>query len=185
MLNNRAHHYIALLRGINVGGNHSIKMVNLKTCFESMGYADVLTYIQSGNVIFSSKETDKEVLTKKIENTLKETFGFLVPVVVVSATELKKTVTDAPKGFGEDQKKYRYDVFFLKNPLTAAEVLEQISVKEGVDSVAKGVGVVYFSRVIEKATQSYLPKVITLPIYKQMTIRNWNTTTKLLSLLEK
>ena len=185
MLNNRAHHYIALLRGINVGGNHAIKMVDLKASFEGMGYADVFTYIQSGNVIFSSKETDKEVLTKKIESTLKKTFGFLVPVVVVSATELTKTVTDAPTGFGEDQKKYRYDVFFLKNPLTAADVLEQISVKEGVDRVTKGVGVVYFSRLIEKATQSHLPKVITLPIYKQMTIRNWNTTTKLLSLLEK
>lgn len=185
MLSNKTHFYIALLRGINVGGNHSIRMVDLKSCFEDMGYADVLTYIQSGNVIFSSKETDKEEMARHIETILNKRFGFLVPVVVVSDVDIKKTVTSAPKGFGEDQKKYRYDVLFLKNPLTAAEVLEQISVKEGVDTVTKGVGVVYFSRLIEKAAQSHLTKIISLPIYKQMTIRNWNTTTKLLSLLEK
>jgi uncharacterized protein (DUF1697 family) len=173
---------IALLRGINVGGNNLIKMADLKTSFESMGFRDVATHIQSGNVLFSSKPTNKARLIKLIESTLSDAFGYASRVVVLSAEELQLVVTQAPAGFGKEPNKYRYDVLFVKDPLTPGEALEQVPLKAGVDEAFAGRHALYFRRVISKAAQSRLPKLIQLPIYKNITIRNWNTTTKLLEL---
>ena len=177
--------YLALLRGINVGGNNIIKMADLKACFEAMGFTDVLTYIQSGNVLFRSAEKDKTKLTRKIEKALSERFSYKSRLVVVSYKELKKAVAEAPKGFGKELDKYRYDVIFLKEPLTPGTAMKNVSIKEGVDSACAGKSVLYFSRLISKASQSHLSRVIKLPVYQNMTIRNWNTTTKLLALMEK
>lgn len=94
--------YSALLRGINVGGNNSIKMVELKTCFESMGFSDVVTYIQSGNVIFKTSNRSLDELTDDIEIALSKKFNAKIRVVVVSSEQLKEAVKGAPRGFGED-----------------------------------------------------------------------------------
>ncbi|MDQ3005328.1 MAG: DUF1697 domain-containing protein [Chloroflexota bacterium] len=177
--------YLALLRGINVGGNNIIKMADLKACFENMGFTEVLTYIQSGNVLFKSDEKDKTKLTKKIEQRLSERFSYKSRLVVVAYKELKKAVDEAPRGFGKELDKYRYDVIFLKEPLTPVEAMKNVSIKDGVDSAYAGKSVLYFSRLISKASQSHLTKTIKLPVYQNMTIRNWNTTTKLLTLMEK
>jgi len=177
--------YLALLRGINVGGNNIIKMANLKVCFENMGFTDVGTYIQSGNVLFKSTEKDKTKLTTKIEQALSKRFSYKSRMVVVPQKELRKIVDGAPKGFGKDLDKYRCDVIFLKEPLTAREAMKNVSTKEGVDKAYIGKNVLYFSRLISKASKSHLTKIIALPMYQNMTIRNWNTTTKLLALMEK
>lgn len=97
---------------------------------------------------------------------------------------MRQIVNNAPIGFGSDSDTYRYDVMFLKEPLTASETVLSIKPREGVDQVFGGDGVVYFSRLISRATQSYISKIISLPIYQYMTIRNWNTTTKLLKLMD-
>lgn len=177
--------YLALLRGINVGGNNIIKMADLKACFEAMGFTDVLTFIQSGNVLFRSVEKDKTKLTRKIEQGLSERFSYKSRLVVVPYRELKKTIEGAPKGFGNELDKYRYDVIFLMEPLTPGEAMKNVSINDGVDSAYAGKSVLYFSRLISKASQSHLTKTIKLPVYQNMTIRNWNTTTKLLALMEK
>lgn len=177
--------YLALLRGINVGGNNIIKMVDLKACFEKMGFTSVVTYIQSGNVVFKSAEKDKAKITTKIEAGLSERFNYKARLVVISDKQLKQVVEDAPKGFGKDPDEYRYDVIFLKEPITPKEAMKSVSTKEGVDNAYTGKDVLYFSRLISKATQSHLTKIISLPVYQSMTIRNWNTTTKLLALMEK
>jgi uncharacterized protein (DUF1697 family) len=176
--------YLVLLRGINVGGNNIIKMADLKACFESMGFGDVVTYIQSGNVVFKAAEKDKAKLTTKIEDMLSERFSYKSRLVTVAYKELKKVVEDAPIGFGKDLDNYRCDVIFLKEPLTVQEAMKNVRVKEGVDNAFAGKTVLYFSRLTSRASQSYLTKIITLPMYKNMTIRNWNTTTKLLALME-
>src|SRR5688572_22484868 len=94
--------YIALLRGINVGGNNLIKMLDLRTSFANMGFTDVETYIQSGNVVFSSKQTNKTKLTALIEEALSDAFSYESRVVVVSGSEMERVVAQAPKGFGGD-----------------------------------------------------------------------------------
>jgi uncharacterized protein (DUF1697 family) len=176
--------YVALLRGINVGGKNLIKMVELKECFEKMGLENVSTYIASGNVIFESPETDLAKLTERIEKTVSKQFNYKSCVVVVSHEELKHAVEKAPKGFGTEPKKYRYDVIFLRAPMTVGEAMKSVEMREGVDEVWQGKDVLYFSRVAAKAVYSKLPKLASMPAYKSMTIRNWNTTTKLLALME-
>ncbi len=177
--------YLALLRGINVGGNNIIKMADLKAWFESMGLTDVVTYIQSGNVIFKSAEKDKAKLTIKIEVGLSERFNYEARLVTITHKQLKQTVEDAPRGFGKEPDKFRYDVVFLKEPLTPKEAMKSVSVKEGIDNAYAGKDVLYFSRLIAKASSSHLTKIVGMPVYQNMTIRNWNTTTRLLALMEK
>lgn len=177
--------YLALLRGINVGGKNIIKMADLKSAFEAMGLLNVVTYIQSGNVLFQSDEKDKKILTDKIEKTLSKTFKYEAKLAIVSRKELKEIVHEAPRGFGTEPDTFRYDVIFLKEPLAPKEAMQSVSVKEGVDSAHAGKCALYFSRLIEKAASSHLTKIIGLPVYQNMTIRNWNTTTTLLKMMEK
>lgn len=177
--------YLALLLGINVGGKNQIKMFDLKTCFEQMGLRDVVTFIQSGNVLFSTNEIDVAALTEKIEKELSSKFNYKSKVVLVSHAKLKSVIDEAPKGFGNKPTLYRYDVIFLKVPLSSSEAMKSVSVKEGVDEAFEGKNVLYFSRLITQASQSHLSRIVSMPVYQNMTIRNWNTTTKLLTLMEK
>lgn len=176
--------YVALLRGINVGGNNIVKMSELKACFEHIGYQNVHTYINSGNIIFESSETNSQKLTNTIETALKEAFGFELRVVVCSLEQLRAIVQNAPKGFGARPTEYRYDFIFLKPPLTVGEAMTVISPKEGVDEITQGESVLYSSRLIARVVQSRLNKIVGTKPYQNMTIRNWNTTVRLLALLE-
>ncbi len=97
---------------------------------------------------------------------------------------MQRIVALAPAGFGREPEAYRYDVIFLKEGLSAADAIKNIRVKEGVDAAFVGDGVLYFSRLASRAAQSYLSRIVGLPVYQGMTIRNWNTTTRLLALLD-
>ena len=136
--------YLALLRGINVGGNNIIRMVDLKACFESMGFDRVVTYIQSGNVLFDSSENDMEKLTNTIENSLSDRFAYNARVVLITQKMVQRVVAQAPNGFGTEPEAYRYDVFFLKEPMTTTVAKESIKTRDGVDFVWFENGVVFF-----------------------------------------
>ena len=177
--------YLTLIRGINVGGNNIIKMIDLKTSFESFGFTDVVTYIQSGNVIFKSENSDKHELTNIIEAGLSKRFSFDCKIVLITFEQMEAVISKAPDGFGEMPEEYRYDVLFLKEPLLPKDAVKDLKLREGIDAVYEGKSVIYFSRLISQAGQSYMNKIITMPIYKQMTIRNWNTTNKLYALMKK
>ena len=176
--------YVALLRGINVGGKNLIKMADLKACFESLGFQNVRTYIQSGNVLFDAEGSDQPGLTAQLEEALSVNFNYVSRLVLRSEAEMRQVVRRAPPGFGDDPATFRYDVIFLKEPMTAAEAMQSVSTKDGVDQAFAGKGVLYFSRLISRASSSHLTKIVSLPVYQSMTIRNWNTTTKLLQLME-
>lgn len=174
--------YVALLRGINVGGNHMIPMAALKTCFEAQRLRQVATYIQSGNVLFTA-DADPAALTARIERALSTTFGFAVPVVVRSSEQMTAVVQRAPAEFGTRPTEYRYDVFFLKAPFTVDEAMTGMTTTPGVDRVWPGDEVVYFSRLIQRAAESQMARIAGRPISKSMTIRNWNTTRTLAELM--
>jgi uncharacterized protein (DUF1697 family) len=176
--------YVALLRGINVGGKNLIKMPALKAAFEAEGFEDVSTYIQSGNVLFSSPERRGGALTDRIEAMLADAFDYVPTVVVRSRTQMRTIVDRAPEGFGSQPTKYRYDVIFLKQPLTAKAAIQEVAMHPEVDQGHTGPGVLYFSRLEARATSSRLNTIVASPIYPSITIRNWNTTTKLLSLMD-
>ena len=114
---------------------------------------------------------------------LAEAFDYVPTVVVRNRKQMRAIIERAPKGFGAEPTKYRYDVFFLKEPLTAAAAIKHLPTNPAIDQAHAGTGVLYASRLTAKATQSRLNKIISSPIYPSVTIRNWNTTTKLLELM--
>jgi uncharacterized protein (DUF1697 family) len=177
--------YVALLRGINVGGSNLIRMAALKACFEAEGFRQVTTYIQSGNVLFTASRPNQRTLTGQIEKALSRSFAYHSRVVVRSFQQMKATVEKAPKGFGRQPTAYRYDVIFLRDPLTPDEAMKSVTTNPDVDRVFTGDGVLYFSRLISRAAQSRLSRVVGTPAYQNMTIRNWNTTAKLLDLMNR
>lgn len=175
--------YLALLRGINVGGKNRILMADLRECLESAGYQDVRTYIQSGNVVFRSGVANRTELTQAIEVTLAEAFDYRATVAIRDSEEIRAVVEKAPAGFGAEPDTYRYDVLYLLPPLQPDEALSALTLKDEVDAAWTGPGVVYASRLIERASQSGLSRLASHPAYQRMTIRNWNTTRKLHSMM--
>jgi uncharacterized protein (DUF1697 family) len=174
--------YVALLRGINVGGKNLVSMADLRNELETAGYSAVRTYIQSGNVLFET-DAPRAGLEESIEALLAERLGCPVPVVVRSHRQLADVVASAPEGFGADRDTYLSDVVFLKAPLTSAQAIGAVSLREGVDRAWAGNGVLYFDRLAERRSQSRLSKLASTPHYGKMTARNWSTTTKLLAML--
>jgi uncharacterized protein (DUF1697 family) len=170
--------YLALLRGINVGGKNLVKMADLREAFEEMGFAEVATYIASGNVLFRAPRQKRDELAARIESELSRRFGVELKVVLLTEKLLKGVVEGAPRGFGADS--HLCDVVFLRKPLTAEKAFGVLELREGIDSASAGKGVLYFSRLASKATGSRLNRIASTPEYKNMTIRSWSTTTKLL-----
>jgi uncharacterized protein (DUF1697 family) len=176
--------YVALLRGINVGGRNLVVMKDLRAALEKHGLDNVSTYIQSGNVLFETDAKPKDLETD-IEATLEKAFGVPLLVVVRSHRQLQSVVDKAPEGFGADPDTYYSDCLFLKAPLTAKQVMDIVVLREGVDQAWPGDGVAYFARLGAERTKSKMSAIIGKPEYKQLTIRSWATTTKLLGLLDK
>ncbi len=171
--------YIALLRGINVGGKNIIKMTALRSAFERLGFDDVSTYIQSGNVVFTAQGA-VSTLGKRIEGALGAEFRYESRLVLLPEARLRTIIGAAPPGFGAEPKKFRYDVIFLMPELPAPRAMKELELREGVDTAHAGRHALYFARLIARASQSRLSRITALPVYKSMTIRNWNTTTALL-----
>lgn len=175
--------YVALLRGINVGGRNSIRMPDLVACFAEAGYDEVSTHLQSGNVLFGADRKKGAKLEAQVEAMLEKRFGMPLLVVVRSRDELAQTIDAAPSDHGSP--KVRSDVFFLKHPLTAEQALAEMpELREGVDSVAPGPGAIYFSRVAAQATKTRIQKFMAMPVFQKVTVRTWGTTVRLLEKLD-
>ncbi|MFA9261906.1 MAG: DUF1697 domain-containing protein [Undibacterium sp.] len=175
--------YIVLIRGINVGGKNKMPMSQLKTVLEKQGFSDVLTYIASGNVILKSKKP-ASLIKNEIENILPREFDLdseLIKVLVLTRNQLQSIVDHKPDGFGEKPDTYHSDAIFLIG-LDAKKTINLFNPREGVDKVWSGEGVIYSERLSALRTKSRLNKIMSVPEYQLMTIRNWNTTTKLLEL---
>lgn len=176
--------YVVLLRGINVGGKNKVPMATLRECLEKLGFANVQTYIASGNVLLESNKDEKAVKAQ-IEAALVKNFKLdseLVKVLVLSPAQLESVVTNKPRGFGEQPDTYHSDAIFLID-YDEKQALEVFKPKEGVDTIWPGKKVIYSQRLSSMRTKSRLNKIMGTQAYKSMTIRNWNTTVQLLSLL--
>ncbi|TMM59429.1 DUF1697 domain-containing protein [Maribacter algarum] len=107
--------YIALLRGVNVSGQKKIKMADLEALMVKLGLKDVVTYIQSGNLVFSSEERKLQNLEDKIKKAITNSFGFDVPVLVKTKTELEDILKKSPYSKKEDLEAKRIYYVLLKN----------------------------------------------------------------------
>jgi uncharacterized protein (DUF1697 family) len=180
------HTYVILIRGINVGGKNKVPMTGLRNCLEELGCSNVSTYIASGNVIVEADKRPDE-LQAQIEAALPESFKLdseLIRVLVLTRKQLQAVIDNKPKGFGEQPEKYHSDAIFLMG-IDAAQAMPVFDPREGVDNVWPGDGVIYSQRLSAQRTKSRLSKIVGTPVYQSMTIRSWNTTTKLLKILEE
>lgn len=174
--------YVALLRGINVGGHGKIDMGELRAVFEASGMMSVKTYINSGNVVFATDVSDRAQIATVLEGAIEERFGFAVRVLVRSADEISSVVEALPSEWINDQDT-KCDVFFLWDEVDRPSILGQLDYDPEIDDVRYTPGAVIRRVDRKKASKSRLTKVVGTPLYQQMTIRNCNTARKLLELM--
>ncbi|MDR2711594.1 MAG: DUF1697 domain-containing protein [Clostridiales bacterium] len=175
--------YIALLRGINVGGNNIIPMTQLKKAFEQRGFINVLTYINSGNLIFES-DIDEEITIKTAcEELITDHFGFSIPVGIITNTELAEALANAPAWWncGADSK---HNAIFVIPPLTAAEACAKVGeTKPEHEQVSFFGKVIFWSAPLATFSHTRWSKIVrNKAMYNCLTIRNANTTLKLAEL---
>ena len=177
--------YVALLRGINVGGNAMIRMSELKTCLEKTGFAEVRTFIQSGNVLFSAPKTATPRLARKIEAAIEKTFGMKVGVVVFAADEWQEVVRRAPKWWGKNQD-WKHNLLALLPGTKPRDVIEAMgTLKPEIERATAGPGVIYQSLSIAAFSRASSARIAGHSIYRRVTVRNHNTTRKLGELLKR
>ena len=177
--------YMALLRGINISGKNKVVMAELKKEFESLKFEDVKTYLNSGNVIFSSRE-NIEKITKQIEEMLKKNYDFKIPVFVLEQEKLKDILEHAPIWWGSDDKMIYDNLIFMIPPVTFKEVFEEIGeAKEGLEKIQNYKDVIFwsFNRKDYQKT-NWWPKTANTNVSKKLTIRTANTVRTLRGFLE-
>ena len=176
--------FVALLRGVNVGGNNMISMSSLKKSFEALGFDDVVTYINSGNIIFKSKEADARKLESKIEKMLLKEYQLDSRVVLRSLSEMEKLVKNLPRNWNDDSG-WRYNVIFLRHTIDSEKILAELEVKKEIEEVVYYPGALLWRAQISELTRTNMLKLSSRKMYQDMTIRNQNTTRKLYALMKK
>jgi uncharacterized protein (DUF1697 family) len=174
--------YVALLRGVNVGGNRKVDMKQLKATFERAGMEEVRTYINSGNVIFRSESADQRKLVVRLEGAIESAFGFPVKVVVRDAKRFRELIDALPDTWVNGAE-FRCDVMFLSDAVDAPDVLALLPVRPEIDEVAYVAGAILWRVSRSAATRSGMLRLIGTELYANMTIRNCTTVRKLDALM--
>jgi uncharacterized protein (DUF1697 family) len=176
--------YVALLRGINVGGNNMVSMKSLKESFERMGFDDVSTYINSGNVLFRSDEKDPRKLEERIDRMLAKDYTLKPRTVVRSRAEIGRLLRTIAKTWKPDPQ-LRCNVIFLRHEIDSKSLLKDIQINPEIEAVVYCPGTLLWSAQLDALTRTAMLKLASRPIYKEMTIRNPNTTAKVFELMER
>jgi len=165
--------YIALLRGINVGGNRKVDMKKLKALFESLGLKNVSTYINSGNIMFESKQA-KAGLHKKIISAMKKEFGFDIQTLLKTQAEIKKIARAVPSKW-QNNSQEKTDVAYLFPPIDSPKTIDELPIKKEYMDIGYTKGAIYWNIDKKNYNKSQLNKIISHKLYQLMTIRNINT----------
>ncbi len=177
--------FLAFLRGINVGGNNIIPKKELQQSFEDLGFTNVRTYIQSGNILFRSNATDVNELTGMIENGLSRRFSYDARAVVLSHDRYTSALQAAPEDWGKNDL-FKHNALFTLEGISAEEVLAKLPpIKKEIECVTAGPGVVFWSVSKKQLTRAGMMKLPAAAVYRQVTVRNHNTVFRLLELFEK
>lgn len=181
MNDEKATTYVAFLRGINVGAHNRMKMAALRRMFAELGFENVTTYIQSGNVIFESTATDTDVLRETIEKEIERTFGYDVTVMIRTRDELQDIVGSnpfAPADGDENSKRY---VTFLREAPSEEQTETLLSAQNDAETFAVSGSVVYTQIRTDKHKRGRF-----IDVGKQLGIpatrRNWQVVTKVFEL---
>lgn len=176
--------FVALLRGVNVGGNNMISMSSLKESFVKMGFTNVSTYINSGNIIFKTKEADARKLERKIEQMLSRDYQLDSKVVVRSLSEMEELVKSLPQSWGGDIS-WRHNVMFLRHSIDSEKILDDLPAKTDIEQISYRQGALLWSTQATELNRTNMAKLASRKIFQDMTVRNLNTTKKLYDLMKK
>lgn len=176
--------YFAFLRGINVGGKNKIAMAGLKAKAEHLGFEEVKTYLNSGNLAFLSSGDDEEHMTRRLERMIEESFGLEIPVFVIAAEELEEILRHAPDWWGKEDREIYDNLIFIMKPATFQEVFHEIGApKEGLEQIGNYQDAIFwsFSRKDYQKT-NWWPKTAGSAIGRKLTIRTAGTVRKICAL---
>jgi uncharacterized protein (DUF1697 family) len=177
--------YVAFLRGINVGGKKLIKMDALGRAFQSLGFENVKTFIQSGNVFFDDAETDLDILTKKIEARIHKSFGFEVTVILQTVASLQGIIKRNPfKKVEPDSDLVMFVTFLSANPLPKPK-LPLLFPAENVELIAIKDRAAFFLCRRKKNGMFGFPNALVEKLGVSATTRNWTTVNKIVALAGK
>lgn len=177
------HVYVALLRGINVGGKAKVAMSRLKELGEELGFEQVRTYINSGNVILVSSKQASDVC-QQLEQGIQQTFGLSVPVVVRSFAQIKTLLSEVPNAWSNDTEQ-KTDVLFLWPDIDKPSIVEHVDTKPELERVLYVPGALVWNIARKDVTRGSGIKLIKSDMYQHMTVRNINTVRKLYALMQE
>ncbi len=170
--------YVALLRGVNVGGKSIVSMAAITKAFVALGLSGVRTYINSGNVIFSTRASDAQRLAARIEKALERHTGMAIKVIVMDHKTLKRVVDAIPRKWVDDKTMRTY-VLLLWKELDDRRILDRLPTKPGVDELRYTPGAVVWHVDRQDVGRSQMNRIVGRPMYKKITIRSANTMRKL------
>lgn len=174
--------YLGFLRGINVGGNKTVKMSLLKELFESLSFTSVKTFLNSGNIRFDSTEKDLAKLKKIIETNLEKTFGFEIQTIIRTKEEIEKIIHDNPfKKFKVTPQTRLYVTFLSEKPITSLKIPYK-STQGDFTILEASTSEIYSVLVVSPSTRSVdAMNIIEKEWGKKVTTRNWNTIVKMIN----
>ena len=176
--------FVALLRGVNVGGKNMIRMSSLKESFERMGFGDVATYINSGNIIFKTQEGNARKLERSIEGMLSSEYELECKVVVRSLSEMANLVKSLPETWDGDGR-WKYNVIFLRHSIDSENILGGLKPKSDIEQIVYRPGTLLWSARISDLSRTGMLKLSGQKLFQEMTVRNTNTTKKVYELMKK
>lgn len=179
--------YVVLLRGVNVGGNHRVPKQVFQKVLEDLGFRDVVTYINSGNAVFSS---DTEPQTNVVQEALEAHFGFSIPTLILSGKKIQAIAAAIPANWTNDSPKpdksgQKSDVLYLFGEANAPDILQKLGYRPEIETMVYVDGAVLANVLRVNQSRYSLLKVVGAPLYRQMTVRNIVTALKLAELTKE
>jgi uncharacterized protein (DUF1697 family) len=166
--------YIALLRGVNVGGNNKINMTKLAQSFVSVGCKEVSTYINSGNIVFISDNEDKNKLSNILEQIILKDFEIEIKVLLIDQTNFDRILAHIPLKWQNDDIQ-KTDIMYLWDELDKPSIVDDLKVNIDIEDLRYVPGALLYNIKRENVDTSRLNKIAGTRIYKYMTVRNINT----------
>lgn len=175
--------YVALLRGINVGGRHKVPMAELRKAFEDMRFSGLKTLLNTGNVIFEGIRMDDEILEKKIADQLEQSFGFPIPVLVRKPDSIQTIISSSPFKEVQVNKDTRLYITFLMEHPKNIPSLPCVSPDGSFEIISIKDKAVVSALDLSKCKTVDAMNVLEKLFGKNITTRNWNTVLKIGALL--
>ena len=176
--------YVALLRGVNVGGNHRVPNDEFRAVLEQLGCRDVVIYINSGNAVFTS---DHEPTSHEVQAALEIHFGFGIPTLVLPGEKIQAIAAAIPADWTNDppvsdKSGQKSDVLYLFDEVNSPDILERIGYRPAVETMIYVDGAILANVTRANQSRSSLQRIVGKPLYRHMTVRNTITAKKLAEL---